>query len=92
MNVMSASIESILDNVRLCNILICQQSTQSKAQEKSFTSVTVFLPSNLDKLCGSHTKLFKDGRPFGVLLPTNLMALLVYKCVWFGPLQWSMPM
>lgn len=50
MNVMSASIESILDNVRLCNILICQQSTQSKAQNKSFTSVTVYLPSNLDKL------------------------------------------
>lgn len=51
MNVMSASIESILDHVSLCNILICLQSTQSKAQEKSISSVTVYLPSNLDKLC-----------------------------------------
>lgn len=41
MNVMSVSIEAILDPVRLCNILVCLQSIQSKAQEKSFMSVSL---------------------------------------------------
>lgn len=57
MNGMSVSVESVLDPVRLCNILDCLQSTQSKAQEKSFKSVTVYLPSNLDKLQPDKTVL-----------------------------------
>lgn len=41
MNVMSVSIESFLDPVRLCNILVFLQSIQAKAQEKSFKSVSL---------------------------------------------------